>query len=318
MAFHAILCTRDEDDIIGETLIGFLDWADEIHVFDTGSVDHTWDIVNELASRDSRIRPVERRELWFSDQIRGYCFDKMRNRLRDGDWFLRTDSDEFYHISPPQFVREHLRNIETCVYQEYFDFRLTHEEAHRLLDPATVAVERLSPIAERRIHYTPGNNPEPRMCRYRKNMSWPSTHTFPINAGYVARKRIPVRHYPNRDPLQLQKRMELRRTMINAGINLGRFAAKHHWRELDWRANLIDPSQLGVGIWKPGEELPTVFDQRHLSGKSKRTVQTILHTFAVYGLDRLRAGHGKLYQPDELAPEVQAALRSALRSLGNS
>jgi hypothetical protein len=316
MAFHAILCTRDEDDIIGETLDGFLTWADEIHVFDTGSIDQTWDIVNDLAVKDARIRPVERRELWFSDQLRGYCFEKVRGRLRDGDWFLRTDSDEFYHIPPPEFVRAHLRSGETCVYQEYFDFRMTREEAWRLQDSAEVAADRQKPIAERRTYYTPGDYPEPRMCRYRPHMSWPSTHTFPINAGYVAHKRIPVRHYPNRDPRQLQKRMELRRAMVNAGINSGRFVRQHHWREQDWHAHLVEPGQPGIGHWRPGLELPLVFDQKHLPGKAKRVLQKFLHAFAVRGLDRLRAGRGNLYVPEEMAPDTQAQLRETLRRLG--
>lgn len=315
MAFHAILITRDEDDIIAETLAGFLTWADEIHVFDTGSVDRTWDIVNDLAGRESRVRPVERRELWFSDHLRGYCFEKMRHRLRDGDWFLRTDSDEFYHIPPPQFVAEHLRRGETCVYQEYFDFRMTREEADRLQDPAAVTEERRKPIAERRTYFTPGDYPEPRMCRYRRHMSWTSNYTWPVNAGFLARKRLPIRHYPNRDPRQLQKRMELRRTMINAGINAGRFGPKHHWREQDWRTHLVEPGQAGVGHWRPGEDLPVVFDQKHLPRPGKRAVQKLLHTFAVRSLDRLRAGPGSLYVPEELEPEVQAALLEAIRQL---
>lgn len=315
MAFHAILITRDEDDIIAETLAGFLTWADEIHVFDTGSVDRTWDLVQEVAARDSRVRPVERRELWFSDHLRGHCFEKMRHRLRDGDWFLRTDSDEFYHITPPDFVRDHLRRGETCVYQEYFDFRMTREEAELLQDPAAVAEERQKPIAERRTYYTPGDYPEPRMCRYRRHMSWTSNYTWPINAGFLARKRLPIRHYPNRDPRQLQKRMELRRTMINAGINAGRFGPKHHWREQDWRTHLVEPGQQGVGHWTPGEELPIVFDQKHLPGAGKRAVQKLIHTFAVRTLDRLRAGQGSLYIPEDLEPEVQAALRETLHRL---
>lgn len=315
MAFHALLITRDEDDIIEETLRGFLEWADEIHVFDTGSVDATWDIVNDMARRDSRVRPVERRELWFSDQLRGYCFDKMRSRLCDGDWLVRTDSDEFYHIPPPQFVREHLRRGETCVYQEYFDFRLTREEAERLQDPAALAADRRRPIAERRTYFIPGNYPEPRMCRYRKNMSWPSNYTWPLNAGFLARKRLPVRHYPNRDPRQLQKRMELRRTMIMAGINAGRFTPKHHWREQDWQSHLVEPGQQGVGRWKPGMELSVVFDQKHLPGKGKWIVQKIVHTFAVRLLDRMRSGKGNLYRPEDLEPQVQRALRDTMRRL---
>lgn len=316
MAFHALLVTRDEDDIIAETLAGFLNWADEIHVFDTGSVDHTWDIVNDLAGRDARVRPVERRELWFTDHLRGYCFEKMRHRLRHGDWVLRTDSDEFYHIPPPEFVREHLRPGETCVYQEYFDFRMTHEEAGRLQDPAAVDAERKLAIAERRHYFTPGNYPEPRMCQYRRHMSWTANYTWPVNAGYLARKRMPIRHYPNRDPRQLQKRMELRRTTITAGINAGRFSARHHWRVEDWRQHLVQPGDAHVGYWEPGQPLPIVFEQKHLPGKPKRAVQKLVHTLAVPFLDRWRFGKQPLYVPEEMDALTQGQLRDTLSRLG--
>lgn len=315
MAFHALLITRDEDDIIAETLTHFLTWADEVHVFDTGSVDTTWDIVNELSVRDSRIRPVERRELWFSDHLRGYCFDKMRHRLRDGDWIVRTDSDEFYHIAPPEFVAAHLRRSETCVYQEYYDFRMTIEEAEQLSTREAINAERSLPICDRRHYYTAGNYPEPRMCKYRSHMSWSSNYTWPVNAGYLARKRLPIRHYPNRDPRQLQKRMELRRTMIHAGINEGRFARDHHWRMDDWREHLVRPGDAGVFYWKPGDDLPEKWDTKHLPKNSTRAVQRLLHTFAVRALDRLRYGRKPLYIPENLEPAVQEQLRLTMTRL---
>ncbi|MEQ1850545.1 MAG: glycosyltransferase family 2 protein [Chthoniobacteraceae bacterium] len=312
MAFHALLCTRDEDDIIRQSLLGFLEWADAVHVLDTGSVDRTWEVVQEMALRDSRIKPVERRPLWFSDQLRGYLFERVRSAFREGDWILRTDSDEFYHIAPPTFARERLRRSETCVYHQYFDFKLTKGEAARLADRGATEAERTKPIAERRMHYVPSLYAEPRMCRYRARMSWPLTHTFPVNAGFVAQARLPIRHYPNRDPFQMRKRVRLRKAMIEAAVNEGRFSSAHHWRHEDWTANLVADDDPSLRLWSPGRILPDPAYRNHLAPLPKRIVQRLLHAFAVRHLDRHRQSAAMIYQPEDLPDHVQEQMRAAL------
>ena len=59
-AFFALLPVRDEADIIGQCLDHAMRWADEVYVFDTGSVDNAWEIVQEFASRDKRVVPMEK------------------------------------------------------------------------------------------------------------------------------------------------------------------------------------------------------------------------------------------------------------------
>src|SRR5437762_68452 len=48
--FHALLPVRDEGDIIRQCLEHLLVWADSVYIFDTGSVDDTWEIAREIAS----------------------------------------------------------------------------------------------------------------------------------------------------------------------------------------------------------------------------------------------------------------------------
>ena len=48
--------------------------------------------------------------------------------MRDGDWFLRVDADEFHHIVPPEFVNTRLQRHETVAYHQYYDFRLLQSE----------------------------------------------------------------------------------------------------------------------------------------------------------------------------------------------
>lgn len=92
MKFHTLLPVRDEADIIAQCLQHLLTWTDSIYVFDTGSVDDTWEIVQDFASKDKRIIPIKKEPVYFSDtKLRGYIFNVARQKMNDGDWFLRTE-----------------------------------------------------------------------------------------------------------------------------------------------------------------------------------------------------------------------------------
>jgi len=58
--FHALLPVRDEADIVGQSLRHLLTWADAVYVFDTGSVDETWEIVQDFAGKDRRVIPLKK------------------------------------------------------------------------------------------------------------------------------------------------------------------------------------------------------------------------------------------------------------------
>ena len=211
MKFHAMMPVRDEADIVAQSLAHLLTWADAVYVFDTGSVDETWDIVQDFAAREPRIVPLRKDAVYFSDhQVRSWIFHQVRRQMRDGDWFLRVDADEFYHVTPPDFVKNRLRKHETIAWHQYYDFRLTETDVARWESGRETVADRQQPIEKRRRWFTRSIYSEPRLCRYRTSMRWPPTASFPYNAGFVARERLPIRHYPHRDPLQLDRRCRLR------------------------------------------------------------------------------------------------------------
>ena len=72
MKFHCLLPVRDEADVIAQCLRHALTWADAIYVFDTGSVDETWEIVQDFAARDKRVVPIRKEPVYFS---RRACVD---------------------------------------------------------------------------------------------------------------------------------------------------------------------------------------------------------------------------------------------------
>src|ERR1700761_7029213 len=155
MRFHCLLPVRDEGDVIGECLSHMLKWADAIYVFDTGSLDDTWEIVQDFAVRDRRVVPLRQAPVYFSEvRLRGWMFHQARRDMRNGDWFLRVDADEFHHIPPPEFVKTRLRRHETIAWHQYYDFRFTASELKAWEAGREGLVDRKRPVVERRRHYT--------------------------------------------------------------------------------------------------------------------------------------------------------------------
>jgi hypothetical protein len=329
MRFHGLMMVRDEADILAETLTHLLTWIDAIYVQDLGSTDETWEIVQDFARRDRRVVPFESRPLIFSDSLRGLLFENYRERFATGDWVLRVDADEFYHVTPPEFVRTRLRRGETCVYLQWYYFRLTSLEVEDY-ESGRVDIERdrQRPIAERRCWYKLPDYAEPRMFRYRPNIRWSLT-PFPYHAGYVARQRLPIRHYPHRDPLQMQRRYRLRAAMMQLQAEAG-----PHWRSSDWREDVLaidsttgaamEQNLAGRGLaaarghtagelyqWQPGQPLPEINTTDHLARGMKRLAQRLIHPCALPLLDRLRPPFPHDFRPQLIPESVQAELRAA-------
>jgi len=316
MRFHVLLPFRDEADIIGQCLKDLLRWADTVYAFDTGSVDDGWEIVEAVASRDRRVKLLGREPVYFSEaRLRGWLFHRARRHMRDGDWFLRADADEIHHIPPPEFVRDRLRRHETVVYHQYYDFRLRQSDVVAWETGAETIADRQRPIDQRRRWFMPNAYSEPRLCRYRETMRWPATVSFPFNAGYLARERLPIRHYPHRDPLQLQRRCQLRAVMMADSENSANWShpERHHWSETDWRRFVVADDAPGLTYWTPGADLPEVRYTNHLSPLPVRALQRAVHAVALPIVDRIRAQASDADYPQKIPSDVTRRLEQVLR-----
>ena len=301
MRFHVLLPVRDEADIIDQCLRHLLSWADAVYVFDTGSADATWEIVGDLASTDDRVRLLGKDPVYFSEtRLRGWTFHQARRHMQDGDWFLRVDADEFHHVPPPEFVQRHLAPHETIVFHQYYDFRLTAAEVAAWHAGRETLADRARPIEERRRSFTVSAYSEPRLCRYRTTMRWPPTVSFPFNAGFRARARLPIRHYPHRDPVQLEQRCRLRAAMMADADNRRHWSRpdEHHWSAGDWRRFVVPDDQPDLYHWQPGSPLPEFHFANHLAKPHVRAAQRIAHAYLLLVLDRLRARY-----PDHAYPQ---------------
>jgi len=315
MRFHALLPVRDEADIIQQSLNHMLKWADAIYVFDTGSVDETWEIIQEMAAKDNRIAPLKREPVFFSDTcVRGWIFHQARKKMRSGDWFLRVDADEFHAISPPDFVRTRMRKHETIAWHQYYNFQLTGSEAKAWEIGQEGLVDRRRSIEERRRWFTPSIYSEPRLCRYRDTMQWPPAVSFPYNSGFVARERLPIRHYPNRDPVQMERRCRLRAIMMADKQNRTNWSQPelHHWSEREWRKFIAPDDAPDLRYWKSGEALPQFHCTEHLGKPHKRALQRFIHAFCLPVLDNMRPKWPEDMYPKKISPEVIAELEREL------
>ncbi len=320
MKFHALLPIRDEGDIIQQCLNHLLNWADAVYVFDTGSVDETWEIVLDHASKDKRIIPIRKQPVYFADTtLRGYMFHWARKYMEDGDWFLRVDADEFHHILPPEFVKTYLRKHETIVYHQYYDFQLTQAELEAWERGEETLEDRQHPIEERRRYFIPSFYSEPRLCRYRSTMQWPITCSFPINAGFLARERLPIRHYPNRDPVQLKRRCILRAIMMADETNRKNWSHpdQHHWAEVNWRKFIMPNDDPNIRYWELGTDLPQYSLTNHLQSLRTRLIQRLVHAFLLPILDRTRPSFSNSAHPQLIQEEVNQLLIRELSSISD-
>ena len=249
--------------------------------------------------------------VFFSETLlRGYMFHIARQQMREGDWFLRLDADEFHHITPPTFVKNHMRPHETVAYHQYYDFRLLQSEADAWKQGAESRADRARRIEERRRHYTVSVYSEPRLCRYRSTMQWTETVSFPFNAGYVARERLHIRHYPHRDPVQLERRCRLRAIMMADQENRINWTRPelHHWAEREWKKFITPDNLPELKHWKRGTELPLVCQSNHLRAPHIRTVQRLVHAFCLPMLDRKRAAWSDDSCPQPIPPQIARSL----------
>ena len=324
MQFHGLMLLRDEGDIVAESLAHLLTWLDALHIYDLGSTDGTWDIVQDFAARDTRVIPYKREPTVYSDSLRCVLFEHCRRHFAAGDWVLKIDGDEFYHVAPPAFVRERLRPSESMVYLQWYFFRLTTTEAAAYDTGAvSIAADRARSIRDRRRFYKVSRYAEPRMFRYRETMRWPSTVHWPYNTGLVARERIPILHYPHRDPAQMRARFALRAAMMERSAKAG-----DHWRTDDWQSELVDPATgVTVGVargarrglagengidtgpllhWEPGTPLPEVHLHDQVAPLPRRLAQRFVHATLLPWLDRRRPGFDAAYRP-QIIPNAENA-----------
>jgi glycosyltransferase involved in cell wall biosynthesis len=236
---YGICLVKNEDDIIAQTLTFATRHCERIFVLDNGSTDETWNIVKDLARKNSAIVPFLQTTEPFDNGLRAQVYNAVRRELSDNDWWLILDGDEFLAEDPGPVIEVAVRSradiINTWQIQFYFterDLQAWEQGQDR----------RDRPIFERRRHYLI-NWQESRLFPNNPHRDWDAGVGYRVPNGLtrVCRRRILNRHYQYRDPDQMNKRLRLRH-------GHRQFT---HVRSLDWQAVIRDSR--GLNFHRDGD-----------------------------------------------------------------
>jgi hypothetical protein len=275
MRIFGLTLVKNEADIIRTSLQESLEWCDRIFVYDNGSEDRTWELVEEVARADSRVVAFKRDSRPFDDALRAEIFNACRSDAREGDWWCRLDADEFYVDDPKAFLaavpRRH--HVVWCIWLQYF---LTQEDLTRFdgAPEAEAALPEITPELFPRYYQAVGG--EPRFFRHRDRLTWRSG-AWPAHLGLVEPRRIRVKHVQYRSPAQIQRRLDTRRAAAAAG-----WEHFGHSTQESWRDKIADLTKLkldrGNGVYEIDERALN----RHFEPIWQRAMKLVLHGTGIW------------------------------------
>lgn len=210
MKIYGMSVIKNEADVIAQTLTSAAQWCDYIYVFDNGSGDGTWEIVQSLAADNPTIVPFKQDDCTFLESLRRDIFLHYAENNAPGDWWVRLDSDEIYVDDPRQFFPKVPRDYDV-VWGAMLQYYFTDEDLRRYEQDPSAYADSLP--TEQKCRYYLNNWSEPRAFRYDRTIYWPPKRSWPI-LGRSAPMRIRIKHYQYRSPESIQRRIEVRR--INA------------------------------------------------------------------------------------------------------
>jgi hypothetical protein len=208
MKIYTVSLIKNEADIIEKNLTEAAKWSDKIYVFDNGSTDGTWELVNKIKS--DKIIPLKTSDVPFRDELRKEVFDFFRHELDDGDWVcVRLDADEFYIDDPKIFLSSLKPNI-SLVYGINIEFQFTEDN---LNDKDEI-------FSFDKFQYFCIPSYEQRFVKYRKKLQWLPKGSIPSHPGVAARKFIKYAHYQFRNQEQIKKRLKTRKEALDTGLDM--------------------------------------------------------------------------------------------------
>jgi hypothetical protein len=226
MNIYAISLIKNEADIVEYTLSKASEWADQIFVYDNGSVDGTWEKICYMSRVNKKIIPWKRHKKPFRDSLRAEVFNEFSHIAQEGDWWcFKMDADEVYIDDPKQFMLN-VPDRYFFVASESIEYQLCIEDIaeYNFTDDFSRDVQNVR-------YYSPYAWSEKRFFRHKKNLKWPENCNMPVAIGFSYPKLIKLKHYQYRSPQQIQLRLDTRRQAGEAGFGGWDHAKQKYWRE---------------------------------------------------------------------------------------
>ena len=269
MRIHGICLIKNESDILRYFFRESLRWCDRIYVFDNGSTDMTWDVVNEIAREHSQVIPALQDGCPFDDCLRGRVFRQFRGEAAAGDWWCRLDADELYIDDPRAFLAR-VPPHDHVVWSTHLQYYLTTADLGRFTREDELRAPEID--ATKLPRYYTANAGEARFFRHRARLHWPERAAWPHHLGVVTPERIRLRHLQYRSPAQIQRRLDTRREAQAHGWQ--HFA---HSLELTWQEKIANPADLTLDKFDGHFEIDPARLPHHLETPSRRALKRVMH-----------------------------------------
>ena len=281
MKIFGIAVMKNEIDIVRPFLEHSMTWADRIFVYDNGSTDGTWEIVQSMANEV--IVPWKSEVIPFHNNLRARVFNAFRHEASEGDWWCyRMDADEFYVDDPRTFLATVPRHYHT-VYRMCLNLQVAREDPDEFEFTGDFSHDR----SFIRYFLTQGRV-ERRFIKHRDKLVW-NEDTGTVYTGITYPKLIRAEHHRWRSPQQIQRRLESKRdAMLQKEERKGRHerlqSADRKYRAENWRnvcpprAKMIEHS--GDDSWDK-VEWPHDHIKRITESPISYAVKRILHALRI-------------------------------------
>jgi glycosyltransferase involved in cell wall biosynthesis len=236
MRIFGICLIKNEADIIEYCLKEALKWADKIFVYDNGSTDGTWEIVQRIAALSNKVVAWKSEYKPYHDGLRAEVYNEFKHLAKKGDWWAFIDADEFFIDDPRAFLST-IPGIYHIVKTESFEYCITYEDVQEFSYS-----NRFPEDINKVKYYKPRSYSERRFFRHRDRIKWDPNEKqkCPKYAGVIYPKRIKLKHYQYRSPKQIEKRLDVRKKASKDGYKFFKRDLVEDWKcKLQYRKDMI-------------------------------------------------------------------------------